>query len=412
MPPGEDAEDPRYQGSLLPGYLRTAGALQLSHRHPVAVAPDLLPTVRAVLFEHLPRSRNADPAWIEACHCKAITGPLQTHVTCLLLTKRQRIWLGQRGINVRVAAPTGQTLEATLLGVDGDLESVSLEYRQQLLDIPDLDLVPPLYQLGSGYPRRAAFDNPYSCVLNPASRDRLGMGYCLISNPSLEQAYPGLVATIAALPEYDEVVPTERVLLDATLALSIGIRFGELCTIAQLSSAPSRTSRRVFRYRHSICRVGRTGTSDMEKPLARLPQEVFDGIGIEGGAQVVIEGVTSQRSGAPEITRIKLRGLPIREPLLPFTPDAPDYFDETGSLDLPIVQLDLIRRRALGLVQGSAVYVRPGLPSIVAAELTSVLLLLAAAIVGSISASSLWLSVVLVVVYLVFVLWMTVRKFR
>lgn len=412
IPVDDGAPDPAYDGTLLPGYLRAAGAIQLSHRHPVAVPASLLPTVRTALLEQLERARQGDPAWIEVHHCAAAEARPHGSLTCLFLTRRQRHWLEHSGCVAKVTAPTEQVLEATVLGTGESMTEVPPEYRQQLLDIPDVVIAPPLFQLGSGYRRSTELANPYLCVLNPVHRGRFGSEYCMLRNHHLEAAYPGLLAAIAALLDYDAAVPEQRVLLDATLSLSIGMRFGEVCTIEPLTGAPGRAARRAFRYRHSICRVGRTGPADMEKPLVRVPEAVLDSIGIEAGAQIVVEGVTTLTSGRPGIRRIKLRALPTRETLLPFTPDTPDYFDETGSLDLPIVQLDAIRRRTLGLVQGSPVYVRPALPSILASEVSSVLLLLAAAIVGTVSTETLWLSAVLVTVYVAFVLWTTLRKFR
>lgn len=397
-----------YGGGLLAGFLRAAGAIQLSHRHPVAVASDRLDEAGARILACVQRSRNADPAWIEAPHARSLAGG--DSVVVLMLTRRQARWLGASGAIERVEMPTGQRLDALLVGTDGEAE-LPPEYRQQLLDIPGLAIAPPLFQLGSGYKREAKLDNPYSCVLSPKHLELLGHGYCLIRNPYLEEAYPGLNTQIAALPEYDSVIPPERVLLDATLYVSVGLRSGELCLIEPLGKDPNRATRRVFRYRHAICRVGRTSAADMEKPLARLPQEVLEGMGVDGGADVVIESVAREGDVA-ELRKLKLRALPTRVEIPPLTQDAPDYFDETGSLDIPTIHLDLIRRRKLGVVQGSAVYVRPALSSVLLEELSSVLLLLAAGIVGGVATDTLWLSAALAVVYVVFVIWKTLRSFR
>lgn len=398
-----------YEGRLLPGFLRAAGAIQLSHRHPVAVSADRLEEARHRILARLQNSRNADPAWIEVPHTFA--APKEgSALTLLMLTQRQAKWLGASGMIGRVEVPSGQRLDALVVAGAGNNE-LPPEYRQQLLEIPGLVITPPLFQLGSGYQREAGLDNPYSCVLHPSHESNLGRGYCLIRNPYLEDAYSGLNSQITALPEYDSVVPIERVLLDATLYVSVGLRSGELCLVEPLGKEPNRMGRRVFRYRHAICRVGRTSSADMEKPLARLSQEVLEGIGVNGGQEVVIEAVAREKDTA-EIRSLKLRALPKRVEIPPFTQDAPDFFEETGSLDLPTIHLDSIRRRKLGIVQGSAVYVRPSLVSVLLEELSSVLLLLAAGIVGGVATDALWLSGVLAVIYVVFVLWRTLRSFR
>jgi len=328
------------------------------------------------------------------------------------MTRRQATWIPIQGEHVAVRTPNHQVLNAIWHG-RGRGTALPPVYGEQPLHIEGLLLGSELFQLTPTWGRRHATEspNPYYCILNPRHRQSFGSRYCVIRNPYLENAYPGFSVRVPALPVYDDEIEPTQVALDATLYVSVGLRTGEVAAVEPVDAEPSRWGRRLFTYRHAVCRVTRAGAADMEKPLVRLPAEVLDSLGIESGGRVVIEGAVATPEGN-EIRRLGLRALQSRTETPAYTYDGPDFFDEAGGLDIPLITLDRVRRESLGLNPGSPVYVRPALGTALADELTSVSLLLLAGTVGALAADELALSLALIAAYVTFVAWRTLRRFR
>jgi hypothetical protein len=110
--------------------------------------------------------------------------------------------------------------------------------------------------------------------------------------------------------------------------------------------------------------------------------------------------------------QVVLRGFEQRSDPVPLRYGGPDYFAEVGSIDLPPIAIDLIRRNKLGVSPGSAVYVRASFASLLFEEMSAVFLLLAAIFIGTLAQANIPLTVIICIAYVSLVLALAIRRFR
>jgi hypothetical protein len=255
----------------------------------------------------------------------------------------------------------------------------------------------------------------YFCVLNPVHAPHFTTDYLYVRNPFLAADHPGLETAIPVRVVFDDRVPAARVVLDSTTLFAIGLPQGEPAVLGPCHGRAGRVRNTLFGHRHAVARVGRTAVIDIEKPVTRLPEEMLDLLGISQGDRVIVEAA-AHRAGHIEIARTTLRALPWREqsPLLlaRSRTGVPDHQLLVGDEDFPMISLDLNARTTLGIVPGSAVYVRPALSSLLGREFTSVSFVLIAAIFSAAALQSLALAVVSASIYLVLTVFLVGARLR
>jgi hypothetical protein len=406
-----------YRRTLLPGLLRTLGAVQPCWRYPLAVptarAPQILDRLQKCFVEAAP-----DPCVIisHGCRSSDASGDSGDTYDILLLAEDQLACVrDMTGPQRRYLLPTGQLISAAAQSEKPGRKPHRLPppYGAQYPAFPGTKHPDGQFHAISPAMLPQAPNRTYAflCLLHPTHRPTFGSGMIMLRNPELETRYPGLVARFPILVEYRDSLDQRAAALDEKILLTVGLRWGDMCELQPLNLEAPRLSRWLFTYRHTLCRVTYASTTDQEKPFARMPAEVFDVLGVQSGARVVVEGL-SQEEPSRGVRRVVLRGLEKRQDPLPQHSNMPDYFAEVGSVDLPSIALDLASRRALGVSAGSAVYVRPAFRSALLVEVSSVFLLLAAALVGTIAQSNWALGIAICILYLSIVIVMAASRFR
>lgn len=265
------------------------------------------------------------------------------------------------------------------------------------------------------YAERLATSHSYYCIANKCHRDALGHGYVLLRNAMLEEDYHDLRARLAVRVVYSDRVPEDRVVLDISAMVAIGLPAGEVIGVRRLHGRSGRIQRRIFGNRHSIVRALKTTTMDMEKPVARMPQSVFDLLGLPDGGRIVLEAAAIE-DDASRLSRLTLRALPIREisptHLIRTRIGVPDIPSLVGQEDFPPIYIDVNARQKLGISPGSAVYVRPAVTNILAREFTAISLALIAAIAASSALKNVAVAVAATVLYVLFASLIAIRRLR
>ena len=401
----------------LAGALRSHASTQLYGRVPVAVSSTEVDATRQRL-RAVEGSNGGDPCWVEV---DATREPR----TVFFLSQSQLVRLRARGGCRELELPNAQIVQVIWTG-DGSESNGPLPYGEQLLRLDGTTLGPAGDETvvlqataSSVFAGDVPSQNAFYAVVHGSHRELLGSGFCIVANPFLEEELAGIALRFAVEVFYSDRIAPERVALDDTVLLAVGARPGEPCelTRARRGRIDHFLSRRIFGYRHAVCRVTTATTTDQEKPLVRLPLDVFDVIGVCSDSNVVIEGVAGAASTRPGIRRKRFRALEIRADGLATVPlrlrgGGPNFLDLVGSIDLPPVAMDKVRRDAIGVTADSPVYVRPALGSLLARELSSVTLLLGAGVIGSLSASEVTLTIILVIAYLLVVAIATLRRLR
>lgn len=252
----------------------------------------------------------------------------------------------------------------------------------------------------------------YHCVLNPQHREGFGDHFVAVRNPAFAEDNPSCAAEIGVVPKYDSRVPLGRIILDETTMLAIGLPYGERVAIRPTQRPSPVLRTRIFGYRHCLCRVTRTGIEYMEKPLARVPQSVFDVLGIAPHDRITIEH-HPRRDGARVVSlRAILATNPSKQLESRMRNDAPDFEEAVGTEDLPGLQIDLQARKLLGISPGDVVYVRPSVPGVLTREFSSISLLFAATIFSAASFRNVEIAAAALTMYLFIALFVVIRRLR
>jgi hypothetical protein len=400
-----------YGGIELAGLLGLCGSPQLGFRYPILVSPKELQSISASLADFCARGHYYDPAWVILS--AEIVGPdwSLTSEECYvaLLTKDQLL-----------AVMTDQSSSLCRLSNDQIIRTVDPSAKDPVdrswtIELQDIKFLgtpsytprlPGELQLqampSSPFADTTKAANSYYCILHPDHKQRYGPGFALIRNDQLESEYGGLKARLAVLTAYDSEVPKNKVVLDWTTTLAIGLRQGEFVAVSPLPVSYAGFRRRVLGFRHCLCRAQQTTMLDMEKPIARMPEAVFDVLGIESGTEVVLEGLSVDTG---KITKLTLHALVDRGSLddprheVKVKTGVPNFDNITGWSDLPFVAIDLEARLRLGISPGTAVYVRPAFSGLVAREFMSISVVLLAATFSAAALQNVALAVISVAVY-------------
>jgi hypothetical protein len=410
-----------YPGGELGGLLRSAGSLLVPFRYPLLVEPYELRRICRSLSTYCARSNYYDPAWIVARgEVLDSDGACLRECRVILLTREQLKSLAVAPRSERCRLNNNQVLRTVDVSREDAVDRKWTVELQQLKFLPaaaDHALIADelLLQAMPSAPFADKLTSQYSyyCVLNPVHRQRYGYGFLLVRNEQLERDYLGFKARLAIQSAFDDRVRPDAVGLDWTTSLAIGLRPGELVGVSPLPVAHADFRRRVFRFRHCLCRAVGATVLDMEQPIARLPSSVFDVLGLQGGNKVVLEG-SSVIEEKERLSKITLRALEDREGHERWTiaTAVPSFTDIVGLPDLPFVAIDLEARMRLGITPGSPLYVRPAFSSVIVAEFTSISLVLLAAIFSAAALQSLGLALILIAVYLTVTTLILVQRFR
>lgn len=405
----------------LAGQLRAYGSAQVGGRRLVALPIDEVSAVEAKL-ERYAAMGHGDPCWLRV----GVVGE-GVERTALLLSDGQYRQLQPTGRAQEVELPNCQFVESLWVSAESSPPSAPpARYCDQTLRIPGFtfgvddegDLVlqaTPTSPLAKELPSQHAF---YALV-NPHHEATLGRGFCVVSNPLLEAEFPGAALHFPVAVHYLSSVPIERVALDDTVLLAVGARPGEPCSLRSVRRGrlDHLLARRLFAYRHAVCRVTTSTTTDQEKPLVRLPVDVCDVLGITSDSKVVVESVAPAGSDAVSIRRARFRALEMRSEVSVGAPvrlrgTGPNFLGLVGSIDLPQVAMDKVRRETVGASIDGPVYVRPAVGSLLAAEISAVTLLLGAGLIGTLATENTELAAVLVAGFLVLVVIQAIRRLR
>lgn len=397
-------------GTGVAGILRRLGAAQLASRFLVAGESSTEQLVCGTLSEIRRRSAHYDPAWITL-----VPDSGREDLIVFALTRAQVEAIDEWLPPIEVTLQNGQnvrTIDVTAEQWWGRRNTYELvPWTEPISDLEDYG--PSTLQLqgspSAPFAGRLGSSNSYFCVVNPTHKAMLGSGFAVVINPLLEKDYRGLVARFPVLLRYREEVTPDRIILDETIEVAIGLRPGEPLLVQRGPSG--RTGRRhILSYRHTLCRAIPAATLDMEKPIVRIEPAVFDVLGVSAGSRLILEGIHEQANG--RLTKVKVRGLEERGGRLPLTSGVPDVLDTIGSVDLPQIAMDLATRNALGISRGGAVYVRPALSSVIADEFTNLSLVLLAATVGSVASDHLLFAAILAAVYATLTVLYLLRRLR
>ena len=408
-PLGAARTDDTRVGRGVAGIIRNLGGTQIAARYLVAGDASAQEEVCAALSEARRLSAHYDPTWLAFSPT-----PDDRSLTVFALTRAQveilDIWLPPRSMTLN----NGQTIKTI------DTSNEQWWSRQNTYELVSWNIpVPRNWEVDSSaiqlqampsapFAYRLGSPNAYFCVVNPCHAPELGKGFAIVINPYLEQDYHGILARFPVLIKFSDEVPPDRVSLDETVEVAIGLRAGEPLLV-QRGPRRHRSSRRILSFRHTLCRAIPASTLDMEKTVVRMSNAVFDVLGVSSGSRVVIEGLgeaTERR-----LSRAVVRGLEERGERLALG-GTPDILDIVGSVDLPAVAMDLATRERLGVSRGTAVYVRPAIGSILADEFTNISLVLLAGTVGSIATNHVAITIVLVTIYVVLTLMYIGRRLR
>ncbi|HEV3485061.1 MAG TPA: hypothetical protein VG106_06620, partial [Vicinamibacterales bacterium] len=373
----------------------------LAYRLPVAAEADRATRLLDDLARAGRQERRGD--WI--CWLAA---PLADppNAVLLLLSDDQASTLRWTAPSPAVIAASGQTLSVPWLAEDGVASPASSDSRltppylvHALLN--EEDALSGLFQLYpiNEMPRSLWHTkDPFSAVLNPIYQPKFGASFVILRNAEFEDRHPNRQARLAVPVMYDDAVPPTRAAVHETSAQAVGARPGELCCLEPTAQRASRLQRRLFAYRHAVCRVVPARTVDVGYPVARAHAELIDVLGLQAGDEVIVQGLPHEGRRRAKLRRLRLRILPDHSARrLP----GPDFSAEIGEDDVPTVALDLLRRQELGLLPGSAIYLRPAFSTMILKEAVALSLVLAGALVGALSADNMVLTSIIVCIYVI-----------
>lgn len=414
-----DQSHPHQPGAPVAGLLRIAGSPQLATRYPVAVAPSALDQLAEHLATAWERKHPLDPLWISVDGI----GSDGRATVLVLLTREQsdvaRSSLLGLSLADEIRLPNGQIVRPTH---PADTDWLSRSNTMECRPIAFTEASPGLMADGESYfqaapsgehTRRLAASHSFRCLLHPSLRHRFRSGFASVRNPVLEQTYPGVDLALAVLVRFADKVDGEHVVVDETVSTAIGLRPGEIVEVVPLPKLAPELAKRALSFRHSLCRVYGSNTTDMEKPLIRLPDEVLDIIGVPAGARVVLEHIACRQDQPPTRHKIVVRALPWRGEQWPVPkPGVPDILMETGSQDLPPVTLDLACQKQLDTTRGSVVYVRPAVGSLVVDEWSNAATAVVVAALGAAVLGQVLLTVLFVAAFMALLVLQVWRRLR
>ncbi|MFB9445495.1 hypothetical protein Dvina_19295 [Dactylosporangium vinaceum] len=399
------------------GLLGQLGAERLPRRYPIYFSASVRDALNDVLSQLARRSTYFDRAWILLNARTTNAAPAAGFVA--LLSLAQLCQLPPDMGSATLVLDNDRIIET--IGADGALPGGTLEY-QGAEYVGDAAFLGPregelvlVATPSTPYFDRIRTRHSYYCVLNPMHRTRVTTDYVSLRNLFLQQDYPNVHAAIPLRTLFDSRVPAERIVLDSTTLFAIGLPQGEPVGLANCDGTANRIRNILFGSRHTIARVGRTAVIDIEKPVIRLPEEMLDLLGVASGNQVIVEAVSVQ-SGRSKVARASLRALPWRDrsPLLIARSQTgvPDNQQLVGDEDFPQISLDLATRERLGIVPGSAVYVRPAVSSLLAREFSSVSFILIAAVFSAAALQSAALAIVSASIYVLLAMFVAGVRLR
>lgn len=363
--------------------LAAAGSGAVAYRRPVVVATKHAEQTILALTAERAAGRDHDGNWLALPGCSCDSGATGT---LFLVTPSQRDCIRSWARHGEWVLPNSQIMKLHGTSVEGVNDKPYLVHDLRLVNQPQLPpntyQTYPISELPRGSTSRRA---PIAVLANPALRPIFGWHYIQVSGVRFEAL--GKPLQLALPVAYDEHLPTGRVAIHQTLLRALGIRPGEWC---QLQPTHARLDIRdhwgIFRDRHVVVRaMPPIGDTDVGYPVTRMSDEVMDLLGLLPGDRVLVRGqlrTHTTRSGATLLNR-ELRALPRRSAERPL---GVDLRSAIGVDSLPLVTLDLIRRKQLGIEPGQPVLMRPAFRSLAAGEITVALNGLALAVAGSLVA--------------------------
>jgi hypothetical protein len=279
------------------------------------------------------------------------------------------------------------------------------DYESDLLDHLTLESGELRLQAAPSQPFDELIRSSYSycCVLSTAHKKTFKGRYAVLRNPLSGRGGTIARARVAVSCLFDAAVPEDRIVLDETVQLALGMQFGHFVVVSASTNRRPHLRGRVFGDKNCLMRVTHSNTIDQEKELTRVPEPVADILSLSQGDRVVIEAATAWRS----VRRLKLRALPERSGLRAansLSLREMEFADATGFDDLPKVSLDVSSRERLGVAPGSPVYVRPAVTSALAKESGTASLVFLAAIFSAAALQNTQVAVVAGIIYLLFML--------
>jgi hypothetical protein len=386
----------------LAGLLGSIGSAPIQERYPVLANKDDLVEFTKVLSELCRRGRYFDQAWpclvpsanaalpvVDGHRVLLLTrtqllaiNPSKDSITCLLSNRQLLRTVGQSSL---ASLDRKCTLELQLLKFAGHRASFGNNASSLVPNEIILQASP-----SSPYVELLRSSHSYYCILNPVHRSSFGKGYVMLRNGYIEHDYPEAMARLPVLVKYDDNISARKIALDFSSLIAIGLPPGHHVGVSPAGGDRADLRRRILGNRHCLARVHKTTISDMEKPIARLPEAAFDILGIAPGDNVVAESILHGTS--PSVTRITLRALPEREHSDFFErriqTGLPNYESIIGAEDLLMINIDLNARQALGVTPGSTVYIRPAVTSILGREFAAISLVMIGAIFSAAALSN------------------------
>ncbi len=390
-----------YSGHRIPGILRSLGARQPGNRVPVAVP--LTGNLNEQLQTRLdtdPAVLAGDPTWL--CLADAVIEAGQESANVYLLTEQQVDCL--RGL--------GGGLGSVKLPNDQNVNALILMPGQRERPLPLILAKQPFCPAGISYgeerggwwPFQSQPASDFRSIIPSAHAFHVVLHesfqeffpkrqHVVIRNFGLEERYPSLDTRFPLRHCFSSSIEPNCAAVEETALIACGIREGEPCWLSPLATrwwTP-------FAYRHVVARVGPVATVDQDKPLCRVPQSVLDVLGATSGELVQLETL-SLEDEKQRILRNSYRLLPEREDqgTPPLRGGAPDFFEEVGSVDLPMVRLDGRRQKELSVSRGSAVYIRPRVFDYLTRQASAVGLVFAGGIVAIVANDDLLVAILLI----------------
>ena len=399
-----------YDGRLLNGLLGQLGHVQVAKRIPYALPGAKLVILHDEFRATCAQGRSFDRTIIIA-HCEDSTA------VALLSQRQANLFRHHFEHSMKRTLPNGQIVEPgdpnVAVNRDLSMEVQPVEFMSGVSQ-PTIQPGEKLLQAAPSVNFSAMIgrSHSYHCVLHPDHQQLFGRRYVAIRNPAFAEDNPDSTAEVGVVPKYDVRVQIDRIILDETTMLAIGLPHGERVAIRPTRRSPPVIRTRIFGYRHCLCRVTRTGVEYMEKPLARVPQSVFEVLGINPDEQITIERHPQQDDHKSVSLRAVRSESPRPQLQSRMRNSSPDYEEVSGTEDLPAVQMDLLTRTILGVDPGDTVYIRPSVPGVLTREFSSVSLLFAAAIFSAASFRNIEIATAAGIIYLFIVLTIIVRRLR
>jgi hypothetical protein len=224
-----DSPVTEYEGRILEGFLGYLGAAWVANRYPVSIYTSDLDEARTIFESLCQRGNYFDCAWINlvAFHTSTSSMERATEYTVALVTATQLSSLNKfAGPSVDVRLTNGQILTTVDMLTDDrvarhwTVEMQPLRYATNHRDVPvgpeeiELQTMPSL--LFQSLVRKS---HSYNCVLNRAHKRKFGHRYLQVRNHLLETDYRHLQAHLPVVPKYEDSVPGNRIVLDASTML-------------------------------------------------------------------------------------------------------------------------------------------------------------------------------------------------